>query len=73
MSKIHLKAAVRLLSEVAELEKELKHKQRPWVGLTMDDINQFETWFDDEEERKGWVDPALIAKYFEAKLREKNS
>ena len=46
--------------------------RREWVGLTAEDINQFETWFDDEEERKGWVDPALIAKYFEAKLREKN-
>ena len=47
--------------------------QRPWVGLTMDDINQFETWFDDEEERKGWVDPALIAKYFDAKIKDKNT
>jgi hypothetical protein len=46
--------------------------RREWVGLTAEDINQFETWFDEEEERKGWVDPALIAKYFEAKLREKN-
>ena len=47
--------------------------KREWVGLTMDDINQFETWFDDEEERKGWVDPALIAKYFDAKLKDKNT
>ena len=47
--------------------------RREWVGLTAEDINQFETWFDEEEERKGWVDPALIAKYFEAKLREKNT
>ena len=47
--------------------------QRPWVGLTAEDINQFETWFDDEEERKGWVDPALIAKYFEAKIKDKNT
>jgi hypothetical protein len=47
--------------------------RRKWVGLTAEDINQFETWFDEEEERKGWVDPALIAKYFEAKLKEKNA
>jgi hypothetical protein len=53
--------------------RESSAQQRPWVGLTAEDINQFETWFDDEEERKGWVDPALIAKYFEAKIKEKNT
>ena len=52
--------------------RESSAQQRPWAGLTAEDINQFETWFDDEEERKGWVDPALIAKYFEAMLTEKN-
>ena len=47
--------------------------QRRWIGLTAEDINQFETWFGEEEERKGWVDPALIAKYFDAKIKEKNT
>ena len=47
--------------------------QRRWIGLTAEDINQFETWFDEEKKRKGWVDPALIAKYFDAKIKDKNS
>ena len=56
-----------------EMGQPYHFEKRPWVGLTMDDINQFETWFDDEEERKGWVDPALIAKYFDAKIKDKNT
>ena len=51
----------------------LDYYKKPWVGLTAENINQFEVWFDDEEERKGWVDPALIAKYFEAKIKDKNT
>lgn len=49
------------------------YRKKEWVGLTAEDINQFETWFDEEEERKGWVDPVLIAKYFEAKIKDKNT
>ena len=45
----------------------------PWKGLTDEDIAQFETWYDEEEERKGWVQPKLMANYFEAKLKEKNT
>ena len=46
---------------------------RVWVGLTDEDVAQFETWYDEEEERKGWVHPKLVANYFEAKLKEKNT
>lgn len=47
--------------------------QREWQGLTEDDIREFEIWLDDEEERRGWNPPEDIAKYLEAKLREKNT
>jgi hypothetical protein len=47
--------------------------QREWVGLTDEDVTQFETWYDKEEERKGWVHPRLMANYFEAKFKEKNN
>ena len=47
--------------------------QREWQGLTEDDIREFEIWLDDEEEKRGWNPPEDIAKYLEAKLREKNT
>jgi len=48
-------------------------EKREWVGLTDEDVAQFETWYDEEEERKGWVHPKLMANYFEAKFKEKNN
>jgi hypothetical protein len=44
-----------------------------WLGLTDEEVAEYETWYDEEEERKGWVDCKLIVEYFEAKLREKNT
>lgn len=46
---------------------------RTWVGLTDEEINEFETWLDNEEERIGWNPPPDIVKYLEAKLKEKNN
>ena len=46
---------------------------REWVGLTDEEIREFEIWLDDEEEKRGWNPPADIVKYLEAKLREKNA
>jgi hypothetical protein len=43
-----------------------------WVGLTDEEIREFEIWLDDEEEKHGWNPPADIVKYIEAKLKEKN-
>jgi hypothetical protein len=48
-------------------------KQRTWVGLTDEEINAFEIWLDNEEEKIGWNPPPDIVKYLEAKLKEKNN
>jgi len=47
--------------------------QRTWVGLTDEEINAFEIWLDNEEEKIGWNPPPDIVKYLEAKLKEKNT
>jgi hypothetical protein len=57
----------------AVVEPTQKKPQREFIGLTEDDIREFEIWLDDEEERRGWNPPEDIAKYLEAKLKEKNT
>ena len=47
--------------------------QRPWVGLTDDEIKAFDTWHDNREEEVGWVNPSEIVAHIEAKLKEKNT
>ena len=47
--------------------------QRPWVGLTVEEIKAFDTWHDNREEEIGWVNPSEIVAYIEAKLKEKNN
>ena len=46
---------------------------KPWVGLTKEAIAEFGTWYDNREEEVGWVSPAEIVAYIEAKLKEKNN
>ena len=46
--------------------------ERPWVGLTEEEIKAFDTWHDNREEEVGWVNPSEIVAYIEAKLKEKN-
>lgn len=49
------------------------HRQKKeWVGLTDEEIREFEIWLDDEEEKHGWNPPADIVKHIEAKLKAKN-
>jgi hypothetical protein len=48
-------------------------KQRPWVGLTDEEIKAFDTWHDNREEEVGWVNPSEVVAYIEAKLKEKNT
>jgi len=50
-----------------------KYVKRAWVGLTDNEINAFEIWLDNEEEKIGWNPPPDIVKYLEAKLKEKNT
>ena len=46
--------------------------QRTWVGLTKEEIADFDTWHDNREEEAGWCNPSEIVAYIEAKLRSKN-
>jgi len=47
--------------------------ERPWVGLTEEEIKAFDTWHDNREEEVGWVNPSEIVAYIETKLKEKNT
>ena len=47
--------------------------KRTWVGLTKEEIAEFDTWHDNREEEVGWVNPSEIVAYIEAKLKEKNN
>ena len=46
--------------------------QREFVGLTKEEIAEFDTWHDNREEEIGWVNPSEIVAYIEAKLKQKN-
>ena len=46
--------------------------QRTWVGLTKEEIAEFDTWHDNREEEVGWCNPSEIVAYIEAKLKQKN-
>ena len=55
------------------IKKVLAQPQRTWVGLTKEEIAEFDTWHDNREEEVGWVNPSEIVAYIEAKLKEKNA
>ena len=46
--------------------------QRTWVGLTNEEIAEFDTWHDNREEEVGWCNPSEIVAYIETKLKDKN-
>ena len=48
-------------------------QQRTWVGLTDEEISEFDTWHDNREEEVGWCSPLEIVAYIENKLKEKNT
>ena len=57
--------------------REYRYKDRPkpqrtWVGLTKEEIAEFDTWHDNREEEVGWCNPSEIVAYIEAKIKEKN-
>ena len=47
--------------------------KRTWVGLTDEEIAEFDAWHDTREEEVGWCNPSEIVAYIEAKLKEKNT
>ena len=57
---------------IVDVEPLALYAQRTWVGLTDEEIKAFDTWHDNREEEKGWVNPSEIVAYIEAKLKEKN-
>ena len=46
---------------------------REWVGLTDEEIKEFEIWQDKREEEVGWCNPSEIVAYIDSKLKEKNT
>ena len=72
MSKSIQKLQARSINEVLELENFTQSPQRTWVGLTKEEIAEFDTWHDNREEEAGWCSPSKIVAYIEAKLRSKN-
>ena len=62
----------KLIESLEELIEAIE-EQRTWVGLTDEEIKAFDTWHDNREEEKGWVNPSEIVAYIEAKLKEKNT
>jgi hypothetical protein len=59
--------------DLAERARSLTPPQRTWVGLTGEEIKEFDTWHDNREEEVGWCNPSEIVAYIEAKLKEKNT
>ena len=57
----------------SNVDKAVNAMSRPWVGLTKEEIAEFDTWHDHREEEVGWCNPSEIVAYIEAKLKEKNA
>ena len=49
------------------------NEKKHWVGLTKEEIAEFDTWHDSREEEVGWCNPSEIVAYIEAKLKKKNT
>ena len=56
----------------SSVDKAVNAMSRPWVGLTKEEIAEFDTWHDHREEEVGWCNPSEIVAYIEAKLKQKN-
>ena len=54
-------------------DDDIQEYKKPWVGLTDEEIKEFDTWHDNREEEVGWCNPSEIVAYIEAKLKEKNT
>jgi len=47
--------------------------RREWVGLTNEDCEEVERWVEFKEEGSGRIPIGKLARYIEAKLKEKNT
>jgi len=59
--------------KASDFHKAIKDAQRPWVGLTDEEIKEFEIWQDNREEEVGWCNPSEIVAYIDSKLKGKNA
>jgi hypothetical protein len=48
-------------------------QKRTWVGLTDEDCEEVERWVEFKEEGSGRIPIGKLARYIEAKLKEKNN
>ena len=56
------------------LDASLKErKQREWVGLTDEDVQEVERWVEFKEEGSDRIQTPKLIRYIEAKLKEKNT
>ena len=62
-----------VLKDLIRADLKLSGVQLKWVGLTKEEIAEFDTWHDNREEEVGWVNPSEIVAYISKKLRSKNT
>ena len=60
-------------ASIAYVAAKLFNEKKHWVGLTDEEVAEFDTWHDNREEEVGWCNPSEIVAYIEAKLKDKNT
>jgi hypothetical protein len=54
-------------------DDDIQEYKKPWVGLTDKDCEEVERWVEFKEEGSGRIPIGKLARYIEAKLKEKNT
>ena len=62
-----------VMKDLMRTDMKMSGVKPKWVGLTKEEIAEFDTWHDNREEEAGWCNPSEIVAYIEAKLRSKNN
>jgi len=74
MSKSMQKLQARSINEVLELPNHTQSPQRPWVGLTDEEVRDLWSWSaTSEAEKTATTQQHAFARAIEAKLKEKNT
>ena len=47
-------------ASIAYVAAKLFNEKKHWVGLTKEEIAEFDTWHDNREEEVGWCNPSEI-------------
>ena len=56
-----------------EDDDDIQDYKRPWVGLTVEEVEEVERWVEFKEEGSGRIPMGKLVLYIEAKLKEKNT